>query len=198
MRKIVLVNGKKRSGKDFFAGVLKKELSRLGYSSEILSFAGPLKAIMAKTLRISEEDLDECKNNPERYPVTLVVPAGGSQEEKREVRRNVREVLQYFGTDAMREWFGEDVWVKLLKERVDRTDADFVIVPDFRFLSEYVSDLAINVFSADVPAADPHRSETELDGFKFKWTVDNTGQPDLTEAAAGIAMDLSRLEKESE
>lgn len=185
--KIVLINGKKRSGKDFFANELQQALSENGATSELMSFAGPIKEILSKSFEIPVEVIDECKNYPDYYPIDIYTPEGCELT-------SFRKLLQRFGTDAMKEWFGEDVWTKLLMERAEKSDKDFVLVPDFRFLCENVSDYTIKIRNDDVEPNDPHRSETELEdnNFIFRYHVNNTGHPDLFEDAQRIAGTLVR------
>ena len=110
--KIILVNGKKRSGKDWFASVLQERLDDQGYSSEIMAFADPIKNIISQSLGISEEALDKFKNTDE--PISI----------KGKKVSNCRLILQKFGTEAMKEWFGEDVWVDLLLQRAQQLEVD--------------------------------------------------------------------------
>lgn len=172
MLKIILINGKKRAGKDYFASLLKSELEDKGYTAEILSFAHPMKDIIAKTFNISLEQLDRYKN------YCSEISCEGEQIS------DFRLILQRFGTEGMKPWFGNDVWANLLYSIADKTDCDYVLVPDFRFLSEYREDaLTIKVQNKDVEkaCADSHASENELSDFVFDLTVDNTGYSLTTE-----------------
>jgi hypothetical protein len=174
---LILVNGKKRSGKDFFAQTLKNELAKVGKTAEIMSFAGPLKEIIAETFDITLQELDDYKND--------ATPVGTIQRKMSGTDYNAltdfRLILQKFGTEAMKKWFGEEVWVKLLAERAYKSTADFIIVPDFRFLSEEIDGaITVKIRNADFDnAGDLHRSETELDNFEFMYAFDNTGYPNI-------------------
>lgn len=174
---LILVNGKKRSGKDFFAQTLKNELAKVGKTAEIMSFAGPLKEIIAETFDITLQELDDYKND--------ATPVGTIQRKMSGTDYNAltdfRLILQKFGTEAMKKFFGEDVWVKLLADRAYKSTADFIIVPDFRFLSEEIDGaITVKIRNADFDnAGDLHRSETELDNFVFMHAFDNTGYPDI-------------------
>ena len=163
--KFVLVNGKKRSGKDFFAKLLKDELSTLGHKSSVMSFADPIKDIISITLGISPELLDQFKND--QAPIYI----NGVQIS------NSRLILQNFGTEAMKKHFGENVWVDLLKAKAEQIDDKFIIVPDFRFISENFEDsITVRIVNKDVhDANDGHRSENELNEFVCDYTLDNTG-----------------------
>lgn len=178
--KIVLINGKKRSGKDFFARQLSGELSKLGYSSKIVSFADPIKGIIADTFNISLQDLDNFKNNS--TPVGII--DYGYDEDTVQKLTDFRSILQNFGTEAMKKWFGEDVWVKVLLERTRDMNYDFILVPDFRFLCEnLVGGITVKICNNDIEknSTDEHRSENELNDFSFDHVFDNTGYRDITE-----------------
>lgn len=163
--KYILINGKKRAGKDFFASLLYAELVNAGYTAAVLSFADPIKDIMSVTLNIARDELDEFKNNS--VPIYI---------QNKHVS-DARQVLQNFGTEAMKKYFGEDVWVNLLCAQAEKTNADFIIVPDFRFFSEHMpGSVTVRVLNHDVAsAADLHRSENELNEFNFDFVLDNTG-----------------------
>ena len=93
---------------------------------------------------------------------------------------NFRQILQSFGTEAMKEEFGQDVWVNLLKERALNSSANFIIVPDFRFFSEEISPYTVKIFNNDIVQNDSHRSENELNDFNFSYTINNTGRIDIS------------------
>jgi len=190
---LILVNGKKRSGKDFFAQTLKAEFEKLGKTAEVMSFAEPLKDIIAETFDITHKQLDDWKN--------LAEPVGTIRQKMSGVDYTVltdfRLILQKFGTEAMKKWFGEDVWVRLLASRAYNSTVDFIIVPDFRFLSEDVPGaITVKIKNADFDnAGDTHRSETELDNFEFMHYIDNTGYPNIEQTVSEFAaMVIAELE----
>ena len=126
--KIILINGKKRSGKDYFARLLQDELYKNKKTSYVIGFADPIKEIISKTLNVSLSDLDTFKNDKEK----IIVRKNGFQE----IITDFRQVLQTFGTEAMKPIFGDDIWVQLLIKKAKESNVDYVIVPDFRFLCE--------------------------------------------------------------
>jgi len=172
--KLILINGKKRSGKDYFAGELKKQLELQDYSVEIMSFAEPIKSIIAITLGISTGELELYKNNPEQYEIDTF------DNEILIHKTNYREVLQQFSTEAMKPFFGKDVWVKMLLARAQDKQVDYILVPDFRFLVENIGDCTVRVNNFDLISTDLHESEIQLDKFKFDYQINNTGKPNLT------------------
>lgn len=167
MPKVILINGKKRSGKDYLAKMLKLELEQQNKTVEIMSYADPIKEILADTFNISVELIDEYKNNFQAIDV-----AG-------ENLLNFRELLQRFGTEAMKKQFGDDVWVNLLKGKINISTAEYILISDFRFLCEDISEgfnvTTVNVINKDIIAEDEHSSENELNDYNFDITLDNTG-----------------------
>jgi len=176
MKSIVLINGKKRHGKDYVASIINTYLNSKGVKSEIMSFADPLKKVIAGTFDISLEELDDYKNIPTMYPVFI------TQTEETIRQIDFRYILQRFGTEGMKPVFGADVWTKLLYTKAQESENDIIIVPDFRFMIEYRPLNDYNLFSISIqngnilPVQDQHSSETELDecNFIFDATIDNS------------------------
>jgi hypothetical protein len=166
----ILINGLKRSGKDFLATNLQNV-----YGGQIVHFADPLKQIVATTLSLKIEELDKLKNEE------CDIKAGNL------VISDFRTLLQKFGTEAMKPLFGDDVWVNLLMQQLATIDDDVVIIPDWRFQREYeviseVYDVVTVRVVDDNLIADTHISERDLDGFDFDIVINNThksGQIDL-------------------
>lgn len=162
MLKIVMISGYKRSGKDFVSSKLKELID----DSVVMSIAAPLKDIIATSLDISVEQLDDYKN----LGNTLLTPEA-----------TYRAVLQRFGTEAMKKWFGDDVWIDLFINNLPKDGV--VIVSDWRFKSEYnavklmrdVDVTTVRVIDKNL-FGDGHISEHDLDGFDFDYTLDNTAK----------------------
>jgi hypothetical protein len=165
MAKIVLINGKKRAGKDFTASLIKEELISQGYTVELMSFAAPIKKIISDTFDISLTQLDDFKNNGDML-----------YEGNDKLEISFRSILQRFANDAMKPIFGEAVWADIVYADAVKSKADFILVPDFRFkveLKDYIfRTLLINNTSVDM--GDLHSSETELNDFEFDDVLDNT------------------------
>jgi hypothetical protein len=78
-----------------------------------------------------------------------------------------REILQYFGTEIMRDNFDENVWVNSMKNKVKSTltknnQKMFVFVPDIRYVSESVHmDYLVDIYrkEAEIANKDGHKSE---------------------------------------
>ena len=155
LSKLLLIAGKKRSGKDTTADFLIEALTLKGYTVDRYNFASPMKQILATTLDISLEELDMFKNDT-TYPH--------------------RGYLQRLGTEAIKPLFGTTVWSKLAAEFISKSSADFIVIPDFRFpeeLSELHTYKTINIEVNSKPLHDTHISENALNSFKFDYTVQN-------------------------
>lgn len=162
MRKIILINGKKRAGKDYVAKILKEKLG----NCEIFHYADSMKQIIADTFEISLEELENFKN--ENVEITF----NGK-------RTSFRRVLQCFATEACKKIFGKDIWKQIVLNKMEKSNAEYIIIPDFRFPEEYIEDsLTVKVLGGDTN--DTHISESALNDFKFDYIIDNTKKEDLT------------------
>ena len=172
MAKLILVSGKKRSGKDYSTSLLAGSLRSRGYSVEVKSFAEPMKQIMSVIFGVSLGTIETAKNEPHNFPIVMTQ----SNTEANVVRfsTDMRQILQRFGSEAMKPIFGDDVWVRLMDQYVQSSSADFIIVPDFRFLIENIpSATTIRIKCNLAESADQHVSEIELDDFVFDYVLNN-------------------------
>lgn len=99
------------------------------------------------------------------------------------------DLLQFWGTDFRRKYFGNDYWVNRglfkVKELSEKTEGLIVVlIPDTRFLNEVKAIRAFNGNYINVMRLNPdgsrffaedrdryHKSETELDGYDAEYTV---------------------------
>ena len=170
---VIMIAGIKRSGKDTSAQLLKEALETDDHIVDIASFADPMKYILATILGITEEELDALKNNPD-HPH--------------------RGYLQRLGTEAMKPIFGSNVWQELLSAKIVKSEADYFIVPDFRFPIEYgcsIYPYTVKVEREGLESVDTHSSETALEGFDFDYTLYNNGTlAELQEAINELKKDI--------
>lgn len=169
--RIVGLSGKKRSGKDAAAQHL---VDRYGYTK--LSFADPLKRGCMEFFGFSEDqvygDLKEVVD-----PFWNATP---------------RAILQFVGTDLMREQVQETIWVKRFLREVNAHPERRYVVPDLRFPNEceVISDVGGAVGRIDcnraireerngrpfTPEQENHASETALDDYdEFDFRIPNAG-----------------------
>lgn len=115
---LIGIHGKARSGKDTFASCLQNHLP-----FRRMSFAAPLKAAVAGLFNIPVERAfsDDKEQNLEGWGLTL------------------RDVLQRFGTEALRGTFGDDFWVdRWYLEYMEYMESSHpnVVLTDLRFPNE--------------------------------------------------------------
>ena len=165
---IIQIGGFKRSGKDTISKMIANHYQSSGKLVDILHYADPLKQIAASIFDISLEQLDEFKNNKtELYRFN-------TYEEPCKVT-DFREILMKIGNEAIKPVFGSDVWQKIMLEKIEKSEADIIIVPDFRFAVEHIPNaVTIRINNSDIINDTDHPSETELIDFDFDMSIDNT------------------------
>ena len=180
-RIVILVSGKKRSGKNFVSDLIKERLTSHGYSVDLYAYADPMKEILCKTFGINLETLDYLKN--EQIPVNFERGVVGVS------CGTMRTVLQNFGTEGMQSVFGKEVWKDCADKFINNSKADVVIITDFRFPTEMIEgSVLLKIRNDDVEDAckDTHISENLLKDFKFDFEIDNTGQSSESNLLAQI------------
>lgn len=184
--KIIQLSGYKRSGKDHTAKLMKCVLESQGYSVDIMSYAQPMKEIISTIFDISLEQLDEFKNNPEQYSISInnsncvvhnIHDIGSWYE------TNFRRILQLFGSEAMKTQFGDSVWADLMLTKISQSSADYIIIPDCRFLVEIntVGGTIVRVMNDSITLDTSHASETELNDYDFDYYLCNDNYTLTTE-----------------
>ena len=82
-----------------------------------------------------------------------------------------REIMQVFGTDIMREFFDDKIWVNSCFRAITTVDPDFALLPDMRFPSEldpWIKEGGYIIrLMRDVSEGDKHSSETALDDWDW-------------------------------
>jgi len=116
-RTIIGFHGPAFSGKDSAALVIKE----LYPNTDIFAFASPLKEACKILFNFSHDQL----HNPiiketvdERW------------------NRSPREIFQWLGTDILRQQINQDFFVMNMKQRIEDSKADYIIVSDIRFDNE--------------------------------------------------------------
>ena len=115
--KLIAFTGLPRSGKDTAAGYL---IDRHGFQR--VQFSEPLKQAAAILLGRPLSQMHGYQD----FDRELIMPEWGF---------SIRYFLQRLGTEVMRENFGADFWVKLMRNRLKDAAGDFVIT-DLRFENE--------------------------------------------------------------
>ena len=168
---LILVHGKKSSGKDEFAKVVVEVLNDCHV--DIYHFADPLKSDLAR-----------------RFPMLSVRNLYGTPEEKEaiipEIGMSARQLMQRYGTDWMSSVW-TPVWANAAVEHVrmvgrffDGARKHLTVIPDLRRVIE-VEHLAqfnptmVKVVRPGLESTDAHSSEHELDDMKFEHVIVNDG-----------------------
>lgn len=182
-RLVILVSGYKRAGKDYCSSLVATQLANMSLTTELLSFAAPMKRIIATTFGISLEQLDEYKNDS--YDTCRLQHWS---EDTLDTETDFRSILQNFGTEAMKPEFGDNVWGELMANNLRKSDADVVIIPDYRYdlEADYLISQGFNVTTLHVrsvnKSTDTHSSETLPSGTP-DFTIDNSKKDDSVQLA---------------
>lgn len=162
MKTAILVTGKTKAGKNYVSDIMQ-DMVKSRYT-EMLHFADPIKDIISKTFEITREYIEEEKNKKDSP---------------------MREVLQRFGTEGMKPVFGEDVWVDLMIKKIKESDANVIIIPDWRFPNEYfrlfdeiLDVVTIKVVSPNQDNSHTHLSENALKDIDIDYVINNDGKTD--------------------
>lgn len=209
MKTLILLHGKKRSGKDQFAKYLKKYDNRV----RSVALAAPIKQILATTFNIPLGHLEDYKDGG--FALLHGLPTDGDIDGGDYQMQTYREILQRFGTEAMQETFGVDVWIRQATKAIDKwfKHTDIVVVTDVRFDIELhmLSTYYHNGWDAEVPhgtasddvrvikviltrdflhllEGDKHISEAGLDLRLFDVMIENNGSLEDLEDQATLLL----------
>ena len=162
---IIQIGGFKRSGKDTISQMIANHYQSSGKLVDIFHYADPIKEHICKLFNISLEQLDEFKNSKKElwsfdnyaYKVT-----------------DFRDLLTSTG-DSFKSIFGDDIFLRLMWEKIEKSEADIIVIPDFRFKVEHIPNaVTIRINNSDIINDTDHPSETELIDFDFDMSIDNT------------------------
>lgn len=121
MKKIILITGYDRCGKDYVTNKLKNI-----FDADVFRFADELKLFITKLFNIDLETLDKKKNNGDE----LVIDNGINKE-----KMSYRKLLNVVGT-ALRETFGDNFFARSIVNKIETSEKEFIILSDTRFLIE--------------------------------------------------------------
>lgn len=167
---IILIGERKRQGKDTFALFLKEQIENKGYNVNILHFADALKEIVAEMLNLTVEELDELKNNENKK-----LNVNGKE-------LTYRELLVNFGNGKIKQYFGKDVWKRIVLKKIDFKS--YTIIPDFRFIEEYISGSFTIKIEREI-------NKSKIKGITWDYIVKNDkGLEELKQKAIEIADEI--------
>lgn len=123
MPKIIGFTGIAGSGKDTAANIIKDE-----YNVDIFALAEPLKTACKILFNFSNEQL---------YNTEL------KEEIDKRWNKTPRQILQWLGTDILRKEINEDFFLINIKNRIDSSTKDYILITDIRFdnEAEYIKSL---------------------------------------------------------
>lgn len=174
---IIAVSGKQGAGKDYITNLIVQRIKSSGVSISKMAFADQIK------INISS-------HNPDISIEQCLLGEKTSQ---------IRHKLQEEGTEKGRDVYGSDIWINILENWIKLRylrdkHPDVIIITDCRFKNEASwveknKGLLIRVnaplrthtrickeSSGDLTTYSniaTHRSETDLDNYKFIYTIDN-------------------------
>lgn len=173
MTKVIMIGGRKRTGKGVATASLKTMYESQGLSVATVSIASTVKEIIADLFEISEEDVDKYKNNPKNFWVEVM-----QNGELTLQQTDFRRLLQLLGTDIRNKYLGQYFWIRVAVDKIKSSKADIVLVDDWRFIFEYEEVLKefptrTLIIRRDTGIIDNHESETALDNFVADFTINN-------------------------
>ena len=188
---LIGLNGRLKSGKDTTYAIIKE----LRPEAERVSFAGKLKEAAAASIGTTVEALELLKG---REDLLLEFTDQGFDTGFPPYNFkpfNVRQYLQWFGTEGHREVFGDNFWVdQALPLDLDHSDR-LLVVTDMRFPNEAQRVLDLGGITAKVEREvetghGAHASEQNIDDMCQR-RIDNTGT--LEDLRLRVAIFLSAI-----
>jgi cytidylate kinase len=154
---LIGILGKKGSGKDTCADYLVKK-----YNFKKISFATPLKTALISIFNMKHNQLyGEEKEIKDKY--WDIEP---------------RKLMQYFGTDLMRDKYDKNIWLKSISKWLENNKEYNIVIPDCRFQNEVDFILEKNGIVIKIDRYDEikdnHISENEINEIKnFTYCIKN-------------------------
>lgn len=187
--------GRKRVGKDTFAGRLVSEygFTRLAFADNVRQAALDLDPIV--DVVPWRDEFEPRDFGADVVHLSMLVEAEGWELAKE--RPEVRRVLQRFGTETIRK-LDPDFWVRPVMEQAIRLvkEGRPVVITDVRFLNEAkaverASGALIRIVRPGLDDRDTHASETELDRRWCDFVLMNDGTlEDWQRTADEIGMEM--------
>lgn len=100
-------------------------------------------------------------------------------------KESLRLLLQAWGADFRRQFYGEDYWVKAMEADLFKLEVagnQWTIITDVRFPNEaqFLKDVGGTIVRVqrDTDTIDSHSSETAMDEYEVDYTINNNGTLD--------------------
>lgn len=179
---IIGIAGLKGSGKNTVAEIVKKNFSDSWHITE-WSFAEDLKKSAAHSLGQFDKEIEFCNGLKEKGSEISVKLGSGMWGSI-----SGREFLQFYGTEAHRDIFGQGFWVENLFEKIGTAEnvEDYGwkwrldLITDTRFENEAeavrnAGGWNVRVNRPSVESGDTHASEKPLEDKWIDYELDNSG-----------------------
>jgi len=168
-KKIYVILGQKRAGKDFVGGILADYLE-----CETYAFAEDMKVILSETFGINIDEFNKLKNEDMSLYITELDYLGVNYNRL----TSFRKVIQNFG-QSIKKLYGDAFWADRLIQKI-KYSAETIIITDLRYnielyqLQKHFDVTTIKVINSNLENDDLHSSEQEMRYYKADIVLDNT------------------------
>ena len=172
MKKVFLIHGFKRSGKDTIAKILQEELS----NSKIISLASPIKNILQEMFGLTTEELETIKDKE-----TLFIYSYDENIIKKKNR--FRHYIITLGQELKK--INPYIWSEFVLQEIykDINEYDYFVIPDVRFFEEEYMflrrELPFDIITIKVKKngieSDGTEPEKGIDDKYFDYVIENNG-----------------------
>ncbi len=181
---IIGIIGPKGSGKSTIANIIKEK-----YNFELMSFASIVKDISSI---IFDFDRDLLEGDTEESRIWRETKdLRWSEILNKEITPRI--TLQMIGTEFGRNIFGPNIWIEVIKNKINIKKYKNVVISDIRYENEaqFIRDNSIDNENKNILIrvnksnlglnSDYHSSETELYGIKEDYYIENNGTKEQLE-----------------
>ncbi len=187
MTKIIALSGRKGAGKNTVAGFIADFFP---YHVAQYSFADWLKKFCIDVLGL---EYSQCYGSDDEKETPTKYNWANTPDVFHKGFMTGREVMQIFGTDCVRSWFG-NVWAEATLRRIKKDKPNLAIIADNRFPSEVEIVLndpnghIIRLTRSPFGTEDMHSSEASLDDFDWNrdkcYVLDNANMSKVEQNTA--------------
>lgn len=187
-KKVIGLSGYAQTGKDTVAQIL---VNNYGYKR--LAFADAVREGLYKFNPIVDFKMttrDGYIVDTELVRVADIVNSIGWEKAKQDYKE-VRELLQRYGTEAGREIHGSGCWLKIIEDEIAFGEAHKYVLSDIRFPNEYslvekYRGTSVRVVRDGIGAVNGHISDSYVPNVDF--TIENNGSREELEATIATVL----------
>jgi hypothetical protein len=207
---IVLLSGEINSGKNQVYDYIVPMVKAKGKKVENLFFAQRLKNMCEVTFERYGNYLKHITSDIAEYVVDkdaknkLMSLNFNNDNWYEDKTHSTRLILQDMGTTFVRDYIDKDYWVKCVVEDIESSDADVIVITDFRFANEFdvlyrlINNNKYNIKTLRIERSvdtksiiKHHTSENSLSKFDFDSVINNNGT--LEELKEKVSIWVDRL-----